>query len=178
MPTSDTENKDVVVRWFKDIKPHTTVDVGCGEGTYRKLIANSVEAPQSLWVGVEAWGPYVSQFNLKSLYNEVYVGQAEIIDYSKVIKLHSTPILFIMGDMLEHMPKDTAKQLINTAKATATHIIISIPLVHLDQDAYEGNWFETHVDHWDYVEMCTFLGGGLKESIQGPILGYFLWQRY
>jgi len=40
MPTSDQENKDIVVRWYDQVKPRSVLDIGAGNGTYSKLLAN------------------------------------------------------------------------------------------------------------------------------------------
>lgn len=167
MPTSDAENKDVVIRWYNQLRPKRVLDIGAGNGTYSKLVT---EKHGAAWTALEAWGPYVTRYKLHSKYNTVIVADARYVDYGLL-----RPDLVIAGDVLEHMAKRDAKQLINTFKHHANSIIISVPLLHLDQDAYKGNWFETHHDHWGYEEMCKFLGGGLRESIKGPTLGYFLW---
>lgn len=175
MPTSDRENKDVVVRWFQDIKPRTVLDIGAGEGTYAKLIDDSGIEDKAYWTAIEAWAPYVSKYKLGELYNNVVIADACYVDYSKINLGFSE--LVIAGDVLEHMTKTEAKELINELKKRSKNIIISIPLLHLDQGAYKGNWFETHIDHWGYEEMCAELGQGLTESIKGPTLGYFLWKK-
>lgn len=169
MPTSDQENKDVVIRWYEQIKPRSVLDIGAGEGTYSKLIKHKHGA---YWTALEAWSPYVKRYNLHSKYDDVIVADARYVDYGLI-----NADMVIAGDVLEHMTKAEARRCIDRFKQYSNSIIISIPLLHLDQDAYKGNWFETHVDHWGYEEMCSYLGGGLQESIKGPTLGYFLWQK-
>jgi len=31
MPTSDQENKDIVVRWYDQVKPRSVLDIGAGK---------------------------------------------------------------------------------------------------------------------------------------------------
>lgn len=169
MPTSDQENKDVVVRWYKALRPRSVLDIGAGAGTYSKLIQDKGRAR---WIALEAWTPYIKRYKLADKYDQVIVADARYLDYGLI-----SADLVIAGDVLEHMNKDEAKRCIDRFKQHSKAVIISIPLLHLDQDAYMGNWFEEHKDHWGYEEMCAYLGGGLQESIKGPTLGYFLWQK-
>ena len=175
MPTSDGENKQTVVDWYRQIAPRTVLDIGAGEGTYAKLIDNSDIDDPAYWTAVEAWGPYVTEYNLLELYNNVVIGDACYIDYSKVNNGHSD--LVIAGDVLEHMTKTESKELITELKKYCSNIIISIPLLHLDQDAYNGNWFEKHIDHWHFEDMQVELGHGVVEAVEAPTLGYFWWRK-
>ena len=167
MPTSDQENKDIVVRWYNQVKPRSVLDIGAGNGTYSKLIANKRGAH---WTALEAWSPYIKRYRLHTKYNDVIVADARYVDYSLI---HSE--LTIAGDVLEHMTKSEAKRCIDRFKQHSRAVIISVPLLHLHQESYMGNWFEEHKDHWGYEEMCAYLGIGLTESLKGPTLGYFLW---
>ena len=173
MPTSDGENKPKVLEWFKQIKPKTVLDIGAGEGTYAKLVVSAGIEVQSYWTAIEAWAPYVSNYKLMDWYNNVIIGDACYIDYRKVNNGHSD--LVIAGDVLEHMTKTESKELIAELKNHASNIIISIPLLHLDQEPYKGNWFERHIDHWHFEEMKEELGPLLVEAVEGPTLGYFWW---
>lgn len=169
MPVSDQENKDVVIRWYKAIKPRSVLDIGAGAGTYAKLIADKAGAH---WTALEVWTPYIKRYKLADKYDQVIVADARYLDYSLI-----KPDMVIAGDVLEHMTKAEAQSVIDRFKEHANSIIICVPLVHLDQSAYMGNWFEEHKDHWTYEDMCSYLGGGLQESVKGETLGYFLWQK-
>ena len=175
MPTSDAENKPKFLEWYKQIKPKTVLDIGAGEGTYAKLVVSAGVEFNAYWTGIEAWGPYVKSFNLMDWYNNVVIADACYVDYRKVNNGHSD--LVVAGDVLEHMTKTEAKELIAELKKHSSNIIISIPLVHLDQAAYKGNWFEKHIDHWHFKEMQAELSDGLVESVEGPTLGYFWWEK-
>ena len=173
MPTSDGENKQVVVDWFRQINPKRILDIGAGEGTYRKLIKDSDIEKQGFWTAVEAWAPYVNDYKLGELYDNVIIGDACYIDYDKIDSRSFD--LVIAGDVLEHMTKNEAKELIREFKNHSKNIIISVPLLHLHQDAYKGTWFEVHLDHWTFEEMQNELGALLVASVEGPTLGYFWW---
>ena len=175
MPTSDGENKEIVVKWFEQIKPKKTVDIGAGEGTYSKLIMDYSSVPSGFWTAVEAWAPYATEYKLIELYDNIVIGDACYIDYRKINDGHSD--LAIAGDVLEHMTKTESKELIKELMEHADNLIISVPLLHLDQEPYKGNWFETHLDHWHFEEMKLELGNGLYKSVEGPTLGYFWWRK-
>lgn len=172
MPTSAKENKDIVQAWFRDINPQTVVDIGPGEATYYDLLADYNGAH---WTGIEAWGPYVNQYNLNDKYHKIIVAD---VNYVKEDVFNVD--LVIAGDILEHIKKGECKKLINSILTMSKYFIISIPVLHLDQGAYEGNWFEEHVGHWHYEEMISYLesiDAKVIDSIEGDILAYFLVKR-
>ena len=75
MPASSTVGKDIIKAWFEsrtDIK--TIFDVGAGEGTYPKLLG-----PNYRWIGSEIWAPYVSRFDLESLYSMLIIGDIALM---------------------------------------------------------------------------------------------------
>lgn len=170
MPKSSKENKDIAKLWHDKLKPKVVLDVGPGQGTYATLCKSKGEH----WIGVEAWAPYIEQFDLTNLYEEVIVSDVRYFDFDK---LANKPDLVIMGDVLEHMHKNESKELILDMINRYGDVIISVPLKHLDQGAWEGNWFETHIDHWHHKEMVEFLGEKLKEYKTGKVLGYYLCSR-
>ena len=148
MPYSDPDNKTVAAKWLAEIAPVSVLDVGPGAGAYGKL-ARSLPSVQRL-DGVEAWEPYLAQFGLKNLYDNVYVEdvrEREDFTYDVVI----------FGDVLEHMTKEDALRIYELARNQAKWILFSIPIIHLPQGAYAGNPFEIHVhDNWTHEEILDW----------------------
>lgn len=169
MPTSSPENKEQVLEWKKALAPSVIVDIGVGQGTYSKLLRDFKK--DEIWLGIEVFYPYVSKFNLEHLYNLIIISD---VRYTHLKLVHERPDLVIIGDVLEHMKKDEAKQLIRRLISWAKNVIISIPVRHIAQGEHFGNPFETHVDHWRHEEMVEFLGDALDDSKKGKILGYYL----
>ncbi|MEV6102614.1 class I SAM-dependent methyltransferase [Nocardia sp. NPDC051981] len=171
MPTSDREGKE----WARDVitrlAPTTVVDVGPGEGTYARL-ARQTTPPGCRWIGVEAWGPYVARFGLRDLYDWVIVSDIRHLDPWSVER---QPDLVILADVLEHMEQAEARAVLARMRDWAHHVLVSIPLAHCQQGAYEGNWFEIHRGHWTAAQMRRELGKGLVEYREGDVLGYYLW---
>lgn len=172
MPTSDAENKD----WARDIvtalNPRTVVDIGPGEGTYSDLLRGSL--PDSRFLCIEAWGPYITEYDLWGKYNHVVVGDIRHTDLHSV---EYAPNLVIIGDVLEHMLKDEARSTLKRLQAWADAVLVCVPIVHHEQAAFDGNWFEIHRDHWAADEVRAELGAGVVDEKVGRVLAYFLWSR-
>lgn len=171
---SDNENKAIAKEWIEALSVGRVLDVGAGMGTYALL---AKQANQH-WTALEVFYPYVKMFGLNELYDEVFIGDARYMNYDKIS--HSIGWdLIIAADMLEHMSRDDAKQLIYDFSEQCKHLLICFPVEHHDQHAgEEGNDFETHVDHWTYDEMKMYLesdaGLSIEKSIHGAVLAYFL----
>lgn len=145
MPYSDPDNKALVSEWLQELRPKTILDIGPGAGVYGTLSRHidSVERVDC----VEVWEPYVSEFGLSGIYDQVWIRDArnhELFDYDVVI----------FGDVLEHMSREDAVELYERALKSAKAVIFSIPIIHLPQGAYAGNPYETHVeDDWKHEEI-------------------------
>lgn len=171
MPHSDQQGKDVALSWYREIAPREVIDVGAGSGTYAKLMRTDPEVEKDrTWLAVEAWQPYVEQFGLAQLYDLVVIKDAR---KSKLGGL--TADLVIFGDVLEHMTHDEARALLAKARSVAANILVSIPVLHLDQDDVGGNPYERHIDHWTYEAMREELADGLVKTWWGDVLAYYLW---
>jgi hypothetical protein len=171
MPHSDSQGKDWALATYLNIKPATVIDIGAGAGTYAKLMRPHHEAH---WIGIEAWGPYIADYGLDELYNIVHVADARIVDWEWFAPLSE---LVILGDVLEHLKANHASVLLGRLKRFAGNLLVSIPVLHLDQDDVNGNPFERHVDHWTYEGMLAELGPGVVDTWRGDVLAYYWWQR-
>lgn len=169
MPTSDPQGKDWALQIYLKIRPDRVVDVGVGEGTYAKLMRPHHEA---YWRGIEAWAPYVGEYELRSLYDEVMVADVVYLD-----QMWLTSDLIIAGDVLEHMSAPIARMMVRRFRDRAKNLLVSIPVLHLDQDAVNGNPYERHVDHWTYEAMLAELHPGIVDTWRGDVLAYYWWQR-
>jgi len=147
------------------------VDVGAGAGTYHSLL--SPVAPGVHWIAVEAWTPNIDRFGLDALYDEVVAGDVRDVDFAPL-----APDLVLFGDVLEHMTRDDACEVVKRAVEAAPHVMISIPLIPWPQDEIDGNPFERHVkDDWSHQEVRDSFPGVAACLIHGPIGVYFLSRR-
>ncbi len=170
MPWSDGQGKDWAVEQYQRLRPATVLDLGAGAGTYAKLMRPH---HRGHWTALEAWAPYVAEYGLTDLYDEVIVADARWVDRDRAFDRD----LVIAGDVLEHMARPEATALIRGIQARAAHLLVSVPVLHLDQDDVGGNTFERHVDHWTFDDMRAVLGAGVTATWCGDVLAYFLWRR-
>ncbi|SES03519.1 class I SAM-dependent methyltransferase [Streptomyces qinglanensis] len=178
MPTSDAEGKDWSLARFEQHLPDTVCDVGPGEGTYAKLFRPVHKGVW--WTAVEIHKPYVAKYKLKStktrtMYDEIHT---EDVRDSAGHLFHRD--LVILGDVLEHMPREDAVALLERIEAAgAWHILASVPIVDSQQGTVDGNPHEAHVHQWDPDDMDTVLAqlGGGVESMRGDTLGVWWWSR-
>ena len=164
MPWSNPENQQWVLNKVVQLKPQTILDVGAGYGTYARLLRPYVPAR---YVAIEIFENYISEYKLKELYDEVWLE-----DVRKYVSLESDLIIF--GDVLEHMSKEEAVEVWNTARRGCKYGIISLPIVHYPQGEHFGNVHETHVvDDWNNIKVWeTF--EDLTECIVGKETGTYL----
>ncbi|MER8220896.1 class I SAM-dependent methyltransferase [Streptomyces sp. NPDC094143] len=179
MPTSIAEGKDWSLERFKRHLPDTVCDVGPGEGTYAKLFRPAHHGVW--WTAVEIHKPYIRKYGLKNtakrkdMYDEVHNLDARVAPDHL---FHRD--LVIYGDVLEHMARGDAVDLLRKAEAAgAWNILISLPIVEAPQGEVDGNPHEAHVHHWDADDMDQVLAelGGAVESMRGGTLGVWWWSR-
>ena len=170
MPHSHAEGKETIAEWYGQIKPSVVADIGPGAGTYANLLRPIHKGER--WIALEAWATYLSEFDLFSKYEHCIVCDVRHVDW---FSIHHRPGLVIAGDMLEHLDRAEALAVIDSMKVWADNIFISIPIIHWDQDAVNGNWYEIHRHDWTFEEMRDVLADGLKASSKGDIIGVYWW---
>lgn len=176
MPTSIDEGKDWALAHFQRHQPRTVTDIGPGSGTYAKLLRpNEPDEPGVWWTAIEIHKPYIGRYKLKSRYDEVHH-----LDARRAPGHLYHRDLVICGDVLEHMPRTEAVDLLRRIEAAgAWHILVSVPIVDAPQGEVGGNEHEEHVHHWDADDMdqvLAGLGGGV-ETMRGHTLGVWWWSR-
>lgn len=178
MGTSLSTGKAETLAWFTENKNsiNRILDIGTGCGTYIDLIKfNNNICVDAEWIGVEAWQNYINEFNLTNKYNQIINQDARTLDWNSLGKFS----VVIAGDVLEHMTKDEAIQLVETALNHCDTMIISIPIIHMPQDAVNGNPFEIHVkDDWSHDEVMStwqpYIKSFYKKSSKTKIAVYWL----
>lgn len=184
MPSSTPQGLTTMVRMIQEAHPASILDVGVGYGKWGFLCREYLEAyegrvyPES-WsaklIGIEIFEPYVRGFGwTRSIYNEIYVGDA--LDVARKLVAFD---LVIAGDVIEHLEKQRAADLIELLKSKALKmLLVSIPLgvCWLDNRVVAGNQYEKHRSSWSATELSTRHGLDLVERVdeRGREVGIFV----
>jgi len=153
MPSSNKEGKGSIIGWIHerqhDIK--RVLDLGPGIGTYSKFLRGKHRyLAHSHWIGIEVWKPYITKYNLNVMYHEIYNEDIRTFDYKKLKWVDCT----FAGDVLEHITKEEAIDVINKVFEISKIIIISIPIIYMPQEESENNPYEVHVKpDWTHTEV-------------------------
>lgn len=134
MPISNTILKnDVRVYFEKNINTNSKIlDVGAGVGTYSKLLRDLGYKMDC----IEVWLPYVTQYKLNELYDNVIIGN--IMNYN----MRNYDVI-IMGDVLEHLSIDDSLKLMDSIESNNQVCLVAVPYLH-EQGEYYGNKYEIH----------------------------------
>lgn len=174
MPHSDANNKqftrDYLTNRLRGSAGFTSLDVGAGSGAYGRM-SNDVARDLGVRVvnvAIEAWEPYISEWNLHTIYSEIIIEDArehEDFQYDVVY----------FGDVLEHMSSHDSIMLFNKARAQADIVVVSVPIIHYPQGAEGGNPYEVHVqDHLHDWEI-ELMFGDPTASKKFDVTGVFIY---
>lgn len=165
MPYSSEENRKWVKDLLNNIKPNNVLDIGAGSGTYGKICKDLGIVDVDC---VEVWEPYVTEFSLKKIYNNVFID-----DVRKFNNFNYDLIIF--GDVLEHMSEEDALNVYKKALEGAKYVMFSMPIIHYPQGCEHGNPYEEHiVDDWSNEKILDFFPNIVehkKFDITGTYLG-------
>jgi hypothetical protein len=141
MPASAEEGRDVMVSWILDKNPRSLLDIGAGCGTYAKPWKND-PGNRPYLIGVEVFRPYVTEFALNDLYDQVIVRDIRELPLTEWPRVD----VVVLGDVLEHMSEKDAIRIWHLACASANRAVyLSIPTVPCPQGPVNGNRHEEHV---------------------------------
>lgn len=168
MPTSAAEGREWVYERIRDTCTPWIIDAGAGEGTHSVLARHT--RLDARWVALEVYEPYVDRFLLGQKYDDVLVTDVRL--WRPELEDGYT-ILF--GDVLEHMPKADAIDVLTFHAQRAANLYVSVPIVYAPQGECFGNEHETHQHHWHFDEMSELLPDA--ESWRGHTVGRWWWTR-
>lgn len=152
MPYSSDLCKQEIKDWFDSRSDITHItDVGCGSGTYPKLLGRE----KYHWTGIEVWEPYVDEFNLRDLYDRLVIGDF----FDNYYKVPGGDTI-IFGDVLEHMTAEDVVRAITIGDKYFQHVVISIP-INYPQEATE-NPYEEHKSLWTMEEINAVVPESFK----------------
>ena len=138
------------------------LDAGAGSGKYGAMLRiwfNNIDA-------LEIFEPYIEQFKLKEIYNNVHIGN--IIDFD--IDMYD---YIIMGDILEHLSIEDAHNLLTKIHLGGKKCLIAIPYT-MEQGEVNGNIYETHLQPDLTHEVFLFRYPMMKELYRNFEYGYYI----
>lgn len=141
------------------------LDLGAGAGSWMEAIRPWFL--KSKWIAVEVWQPYVDQFCLPERYHLVTTGDIRDMRFPIVD-------VVILGDVLEHMTKEEARKVWDSAIASArVGVFMSTPIIEYHQGHVHGNPYQEHViTDWDVESIKADLPG-IDVYEQGETCGIF-----
>jgi len=155
MPTSDHHNINTILTILTRLGPQRVLDIGCGFGKYGVLLREYLDIwkgrlePQD-WrltlVGIEAFSHYRNPIH-DFVYSTVHYGEAQKI----LPKLGEFDVI-LMADVIEHLEKPQALQLVIECFAHSPVVIISTPIGFYPQGEICGNPHEIHRSLWTQID--------------------------
>ena len=144
------------------IQPESVLDVGCGFGLWGFLCREYLDAWNSRirpeeWTtridGIEIFEPYISDHQ-RALYSSITI--ADIREAAPTVDNYD---LIITGDVIEHLPKSDAMDVLHTLYDRANKaLMVNIPIgdTGWEQGEEYGNPAEEHLSVWEPVEFLPF----------------------
>jgi len=136
MPSHDSWFNISTMEQIRSIQPKKVLDIGVGNGDWGRFVRD--EFPDCYIVGIEVFPSYITP-ELNKIYNEILL--MDVRDFL----FEEGGDLVIFGDVLEHMEKEDALELVDLASNEYKWMIINTPYGFLPQDEWEGNKYETHI---------------------------------
>jgi len=173
MPKSSRKIREPFCKYFLSTITDTNstiLDCGPGWGTYSKLISKNGQRIYPNMDCCEIFEPYVKKYNLKNLYNNVYVN--DICDFE-----FDWYDAIIMGDIVEHIEITKAQELIQSIYNKCKHLIIIVPFLY-EQGPSGGNKYEAHLQPDLTEEIFLERYTGFKLLIKVAYLGIFIKEKH
>ena len=166
-----------IVYLVSQLNPTTILDIGKGFGKYGFLVHEYVGIDNTKKINPLLMLKEQSRLNidavevdedlilphLNHIYREIIIGDILLL-YDKLPGYD----LLLMIDIIEHLDKFSALQMLKTLLSKNDCIIIATPKVFFDQHLYESK-YEEHISHWSlkdfkdlaFVDFQVFDGGGV-----------------
>jgi hypothetical protein len=160
MPESEQpiDGQNLMVLAILELAPLRVIDVGAGPGKWGKILNDRVPTD-----AIEVWQPYIREFGLNEFYDRIYCADARVWGVEDWQRYN----VAVLGDVLEHMPKDDARDLVGRMLKAGLKLFLSIPVTDCPQKGEPfGNPFEEHVAQWSHEEL---LADGWRELHRGPV---------
>ncbi len=152
MPTSNPQHLSWLCEQILENRPKSILDIGVGFGSkgvlfreYSDIWDRNLKDWKTIIDGVEIFEEYLNEIH-KKIYNNIHIGN--ILD---IIDTLGDYDLIYMGDVIEHISKPEALDLLEKLKAKGKIVIIVTPEDIGNQGTVFGNENEAHISQW-YLE--------------------------
>jgi len=162
VPTSPYGHIEVFTVFLMQSRPASILDIGLGNGKLGFVARDLLDVMlnerfrrrdwQVRIDGIEVFGDYI-QDHQRAIYDNIFIGDAyDILDTL------ATYDMIVLGDVLEHFPKEKALAFLDQCAVHATkNLVVFIPLGKTwHQPAIYGNPYETHRSSWFFDEFKPF----------------------
>jgi hypothetical protein len=162
---------------YMKVNPQKVLDIGVGFGKwgslfreYGDIFRGRLTKPE--WVveinGIEAFEDYKTP-----TYDFMYT-HVEFDDVSKIYTKYKNYDLVFAGDIIEHLDKDVAMEILNFFAKNTKVFIVSIPLTDVwEQGEVFGNKFEEHKSVWSEEDFPDY-EALIKTNPRGKPIGLFI----
>lgn len=151
MPYSSPLFDQEIQNLLRTVNTQCVLDIGAGSGKYGTM-AKKLDS-KIYTAAVEIDSSYIEQFNLKTLYDEVWLMPAGDLITPKYYN-HFFDVV-IIGDTLEHLKKSEGIDLLNFLIYRSRWIILQYPDKYL-QNIWEGHSAEAHISAWCEADFAVF----------------------
>jgi SAM-dependent methyltransferase len=153
MDFSKVDFKAIVVEGKPMPLPNLKIlDVGCGFGKWGFLIRDTFEVMTGQNFNKEDWKIDVTGIEVfpkcitsiqEALYDKII--RKDVFESFDELERYD---LILIGDMIEHIDKDKAHELLSKLFEYSDNILVSTPLGFMSQGAWAGNEYEIHKSGW------------------------------
>lgn len=168
MPTSHHTYISDVIEIVRTNRPTSVLDIGVGFGKWGHLFREYLDVMngrvfRTQWKtkidGVEIFEPYIMDHQ-RSVYDKIYIGN--VLDVVDTLPRYD---LIFTSDVLEHIQKDQAIELISKLRQKSKVFVAAVPMGPKwlnSQGSMYGNDHEAHVSVWmesdfiPYVSKTTY----------------------
>lgn len=147
------ENKAIIYgfldKFLSKNKDTIIIELGSGKGDNLEWLYQN--RPESKILGVEIYDPYIETSKSRGF----SIHKEDIITFvwGRCFHKHEKVDTYLLLDVLEHLTKQDAINLIADMKSSGRQILIFSPLGNCPQDEYDGNKFQKHLSSWEEKEL-------------------------
>jgi 2-polyprenyl-3-methyl-5-hydroxy-6-metoxy-1,4-benzoquinol methylase len=180
MPTSYHGYVSDVVESVRRLQPTTILEIGVGFGKWGHLFREYLDVMSGRvfkddWKvtidGVEIFAPYITEHQT-DIYSNIIIG--DIVDVIDTVGHYD---LIFTSDVLEHIEKEKAVELVAKIREKSNTFIAAIPMGDVwlnSQGSMYGNDAEAHISSWADADLKPYKTKTVYQCNKKPINVYEL----